>query len=73
MWNVETQFRRFRGGRLTARRAGGGLDWEAERAAQALAPREKRMPDCNGRDTGCNIPGSVRRLTFHAGLWSRER
>ena len=22
------------------------------------------MPSCNGRDTGCNIPGSVRRLTF---------
>ena len=24
----------------------------------------KRTPGCNGRDTGCDIPGSVRWLTF---------
>jgi len=32
MWNVETQFRRLFGGRLTVRHADGGLDWEAERS-----------------------------------------
>ncbi len=42
-------------GRLTVRQAVGGLGREAYK---------KRMPCCNGGDTGCNIPGSVRRLTF---------
>jgi len=32
MWNVGTQLRRLFGGRLTARHAAGGLDWEAERS-----------------------------------------
>src|ERR1700722_11389512 len=56
-WNVETPYRSL-WGQQTARPAHGGA---------GTGTRKKRMPGCNGRDTGCNI---TRRESGQTSSWS---
>ena len=63
-WNVETPYRsRLRPGQRIARDAHGGA---------GLGCRKKRMPGCNGADTGLNVPRRESEPTSGGSFVARE-